>query len=146
MGVKARTRPLRLQVQALTKYFKDKYTKKMAGVTGCEIFLTHFLIDSSYMDELSNHFISIVRHIGTYVTGGEKLLRFFGESDNVRVAISKPDRVGLWFYQLASILSNGLSYLLHLRMHDVSQLEEGSLPVVRVVETWSQHILNGQRC
>ena len=144
VGVKARTRPLRLQVQALKKYFEDKYTKKMAGVTGCEIFLTHFLIDSSYMDELSNNFISIVRHIGTYVAGDEKLLRFFGESDNVRVVFSKPDRVGLWFYQLASILSNGLSYLLHLRMHDISQLEEGgSLPIVRVVETCCQHVLNG---
>ena len=31
----------------------------------------------------------------------------------------------------------------HFRMHDVSQLEEGSLPVVRVVEMWSQHVLNG---
>ena len=89
MGVKPRTRPLRLKVQALKKYFEDKYTKKMAGVTGCEIFLTHLLIDSSYMDELPNNFISIVRHIGTYITGDEKLLRSFGESDNVCVVFSK---------------------------------------------------------
>ena len=61
----------------------------------------------------------IVRHLGTYIAGDEKLLRFFGESDNVRVVFSKPDRVGLWFYQLASILSSGLSYLIHLRLHDV---------------------------
>ena len=89
VGVKPRTRPLRLKVQALKKYFEDKYTKKMAGVTGCEIFLTHLLIDSSYMDELPNNFISIVRHIGTYITGDEKLLRSFGESDNVCVVFSK---------------------------------------------------------
>ena len=111
VGAKARTRPLRLQVQALKKYFEDKYTKKMAGVTGCEIFLTHFLIDSSFTDELSNNFVSIVRHIGTYVAGDKKLLRFFGESDNVRVVFSKPDRVGLRFYQLASILSCGTAWV-----------------------------------
>ena len=40
-------------------------------------------------------------------------------------------------------MSCGLSYLVHLRLHDVRQLDEGSLPVFRVVEMWSQHALGG---
>ena len=35
---------------------------------------------------------------------------------------------------VGSLLSNGLSYLLHLWLHDVSHLDEGSPPVCRVVE------------
>ena len=113
------------------------------GGKGCELFLSHFLIDSTYIYELSKNFVKIVRHIETYVAGDEKLLRYFGDSDNVRVVFSKPDRVGLWFYQSASILSKGLPYLLHLKLHDVHQLHEGSLHVCRVVELWSDHVLGG---
>ena len=57
------------------------------------------------------------------------------------MVFSKPDRVGLWFYQLASLLPRGLFYLLHLRLQDVRQLDKGSLLVFRVVEMWSQHVL-----
>ena len=102
----------------------------------CELLLSHYLIDSSYSEELSNNFLRIVQHSGTF---------FFGENDNdnVRVAFSKRDRVRLWFYQLDFVLSNGLTYLVHLRLHDVKQMEEGSLPVFRVVEMWCQHVLGG---
>ena len=75
--------------------------------------LNAFLIDSSYLEELSNNFLTIVMNIGTYIAGDEKLLRFFGESGSVRVVISRPDRVGLWFYQLAYILSKGLLPIRH---------------------------------
>ena len=144
VGVKGRSRPLRCQIQQFKQHFEEKYGAKLVGITGCELFFSHFLIDSSYLEELSNNFMSIVRHMGTYVEGDEKLLCFFGESDNVRVVFSKPDRVGLRFYQLASILSNGLSYLLHLCLHDVQKLDdEGTLPVYRVVEMWSNHVLSG---
>ena len=59
----------------------------------------------------------------------EKLLHFYGENDNVRVVFSKPVRVGLWFYQVASIMSSRLSYLLCLQLHDARQLDEGCLLV-----------------
>ena len=71
--------------------------------------------------------MSIVRHLGTYIAGDQKLLRFFVESDNVRVVFSKPHRVDLCFYQLAFILFSGLLYLVHLQLHDVRQLDVGSL-------------------
>ena len=58
------------------------------GIKGCELFLSHFLIDSSYLDELLNNSLFIVRQLGMYVVGDEKLFRFFGESDNVRVAFA----------------------------------------------------------
>ena len=36
-----------------------------------------------------------------------------------------------------------LTYLVHSRLYDVRQLEEGSLHVFRVVEMWCQHVLGG---
>ena len=49
--------------------------------------------------------------------------------------------MGLWFYELALKLYNGLSYLFHFRLHDVRQSEEC---VVNVVQMWCQHVLMGQ--
>ena len=50
--------------------------------------------------------------------------------------------VSKWLESRA-ILTCGLSYLVHLWLHYVRQLDEGSLPVFRVVEMWSQHALGG---
>ena len=94
VGVKARSCPLRCQIQQFMQHFEEKYAAKLVGIRSCKLFFSHFLIDSSYLEEFSNNFMSIVRHMGTYyVAGDEKLLRLFGESDNVRVVFSKPDRV-----------------------------------------------------
>ena len=80
---------MRLQIKALEKYFEEKYIVKTFGIVGCELVLSHFLVDSTYLEELSANFMSIVRHIGTYVSGDGKLLRFIGESNNVRAFFSR---------------------------------------------------------
>ena len=77
VGVVSRTRPLRLQLSSYRSYFQEKYDAKIVGIKGCELFLSHFLIDSSYSGELSNNFLRIVRHLGTYVAGDEKTVTFF---------------------------------------------------------------------
>ena len=77
VGVVSRTRPLRLQLSSYTFYFKEKYDAKIVGIKGCELFLSHFLIDSCYSGELSNNFLRIVRHLGTYVAGDENLTFFW---------------------------------------------------------------------
>ena len=41
------------------------------------------------------------------------------------------------------VLLVGFCYSVHLRLHDVRQLEEGFLPVFHVVERWWQHVLGG---
>ena len=67
------------------------FNVKLVGGKGCELFLSHFLIDSTYTDELSKNYVKIVRHsIGTYVAGDATLLRFFGDSDNVRSVLASP--------------------------------------------------------
>ena len=48
----------------------------MVEIKGSELFLSHFLIYSSYSDEFSNNFLSIGRHLETYIAGVEKLLQF----------------------------------------------------------------------
>ena len=88
--------------------FKTKYDTKMVGIKSSKLYLLHFLIDCIYLDKLSNNDLRIVRHLGTYITGDRKCY-VFGDSDNVRVVFIKSDRVGLWFYQLASVLLNGLT-------------------------------------
>ena len=62
-------------------------------------------------EEVSSHFLSLV--IGQWVAGDEKLKHFTWNSGNIREILSKPDRIGLLFYELVGYLSNGLPYLLH---------------------------------
>ena len=57
------------------------------------------------------------------------------------ISVNQQRRRVLFRMQLASVLSNGLTYTVHLRLHDVRQFKEGSLPVFRVVEMWCQHVL-----
>ena len=38
--------------------------------------------------------------LGQYVAGDEKLFYFTGDSIIIRQVISKPDKIGLWFYEL----------------------------------------------
>ena len=76
-------------------------------------FMTIFLLDSRYSGQLSTNFRSILRGIGCTIAGDEKLLHFTGLSPDVRVVYKKPDRVGLWIYELCVKLSNDLPYMLH---------------------------------
>lgn len=61
------------------------------------------------------------------------MFHYTGDSHLVRLVPSKPDRVGLWFYQLAGKFSNNLPYLLNTFVHDNS---EGAVKVVEVVQRW----------
>ena len=77
-----------------------------------------FLLDSRYSGQLFTNFRGILRGIGCTIAGDEKLLHFTGRSPDVRVVYMKPDRVGLWIYELCVKLSNDLPYMLDLWLHD----------------------------
>jgi hypothetical protein len=55
--------------------------------------------------------------LGQGFAGDEKLRYGIGDSVDVRLVISKPDKIGLWFYELVGALKCGAHYMLYLKMH-----------------------------
>jgi hypothetical protein len=59
------------------------------------------------------------------------LIHFTGNSGDIRLVLSKPDRVGMWFHQLVIALSNDTmhnSFLLHMKLHHANVLLKTSIP------------------
>ena len=61
--------------------------------------------------------------------------------------LSKPDRVGLWVYELIVKLANRAPYMLDLWLHDAISLLGESIPVCKVVAHWAKiiHTFNASR-
>ena len=135
MGVIKKKRPLSSQVRSNHKYFLNNFPKmKPPGVKAIEIGLSRFLLDNRYLDDLSANFMSIIRHLGTYVAGDEKLLKYYGNSPNVRV---------VWCCRSRIVpLSNNLTYMVDLMLHDVYVLESKTQPVVGVIKRWVDKEVN----
>jgi hypothetical protein len=91
------------------------------------------LLTQCFSSIISCNFYQFVLKLGQYIAGDEKLWGFTGNSGNIRLCISKPDRIGFWFYQLCAIFSNGLPYLLKLSMHDSTKEH---VPVASIVKGW----------
>jgi hypothetical protein len=80
--------------------------------------------------KMKNLWIAMSVQIRIIVAGDEKLWRFTG-NNYIRLCISKPDKVGFWFYELCARLSNGLPYMLSLLMHNST---EENVKVVDIVK------------
>lgn len=131
-------RPLRDAIVESIDFFRNKYPQNHwpPGATICEFLCSHYLITSAFFEKLSLNFQSIVLKLGQFVAGDEKLLRFTGNSGDIRLIITKPDRIGLWFYELCGSIANNRSYLLYTKMWRVwSQVGETS-QVSKIVEDW----------
>eukprot|EP00981_Chlorochromonas_danica_P008629 scaffold2247_cov346-Ochromonas_danica.AAC.2 len=61
-------------------------------------------LGSDLMSHLATSKRSIVRQVGEFVAGDEKLFEYKGESGDVRKVPNKPARIGLWFYELTGLL------------------------------------------
>ena len=149
-GVQKGERPLRNQLEQYHWEYAVSFpnSSPVGGTRFMEIFTTHFLFDSRYSKQLSHNFRAILRGIGDVVAGDEKLLHFtglqqnmfmyfindvIGRSPDVRAVLSKPDRVGLWVYELCVKLSNKAPYMLDLWLHDAISILGESIPVSKVV-------------
>lgn len=82
------------------------------------IFAACLLLTEDFSGDI-REFSSLVITLGQYVAGGdEKRFHFSGNAGNVRLVNSKPDRIGLWLYELWGRLESGLLYMLNvLIMH-----------------------------
>lgn len=113
------------------------------------------LLTEEYADDISKNFYNLVLSLGQFVAGDEKLWNFTGNSGNVRLCLSKPDRIGLWFYELCGIFSSGLPYLLKFSMHNssvstvtVASIVQGWIDVVKQVgkESVADGVLPNPKC
>ncbi len=130
---------LKASISEAINHFRSLDKGRVANREIIEKLISNMLLDESFAYDISRNFQSVVLQLGQMVAGDEKLFHYTGQSGNVRLCISKPDRLGLWFYEMAGTLSTGLPYLLYLKMHN-SQRE--SVKVASIVQDWVDVIGN----
>lgn len=109
-----------------------------------ERLLARFLFTYDYCDELSANFQSIIRSLGEFVSGDEKLFRYLGTSVDSRYEPKKPDKEGFWFYELCAPIDETTGYMLDIRMWKAHDIDDHTEAVAGVVDRWSQVIHNLQ--
>jgi hypothetical protein len=110
--------PQRKAFQEAINYFKTKYPNiDCIGIAVIEVFHREFYFSSQNEKELSVSLCSIVKTLGELVVGDEKLFHFTGNSGWIRLCPKKPDRIGLWHYELCAKLSTGKSILIAGKCH-----------------------------
>jgi hypothetical protein len=94
------------------------------------------LFTIEYTEDISSNFQKLVRRLGQFCAGDEKLFHFTGNSGDIRLVITKPDKVGFWFYELCAPLCYGGSFLLWTKLHHVEEISSIGVPVSSVVRSW----------
>ena len=118
-------------------HFQEIYPDaKHMGLEVLSVLVSRYLITDSVLPILSRNFQACCDDLGQVLAGDEKLLHFTGNLMDVRAIKSKPDRIGLWFYQLMATLSNDTQFLLHTKLWESDPSLKISVPVHRVVKDW----------
>lgn len=133
-------RPLRTHVDGVRDYFKTKFPSRDVIGSDRALHLLTILLFEGFDDILTSNFQSIVEKLGYSVAGDEKLFHFTGEDGDLRLVISKPDRIGHWWYELCASLSKGSNFLLFTKMH--TNRYGVSISVDSIVERWKAAILS----
>jgi len=135
-------RPLRNGIERARSHFVETFpdAEPPPGIKVCEHMLAHFLLSHEFTDHLCRNFRSIIKSIGEYVAGDEKLFYFTGNSGNIRLVITKPDRIGLWFYELCGAITTCKSYLLDLKLWSVRKEWGQTEHVADVIKDWCEVI------
>jgi hypothetical protein len=111
-----------------------------SGINVIEKLLTNMVFSIFDEKTLRERIKTTVVHVGEVLICDEKLWFYSGEADGwVRLVISKPDRVGHWFYLAVVKLSNGKYYVVYFRLHRVENKlanQQGSLPVDEIGQEW----------
>ena len=137
-------RNLRDTVNDARAFFNSEFpSSESDALPGCDILehlLAHFLICGTHVDHICANFRSIVRELGEYVIGDEKLFYFTGNSGNIRLVITKPAHIGLWFYELVAAIDNYKSYMLDVKIASVANVSCGHEYMVNIVKRWTDII------
>ena len=131
-------RPLRGSItRALNNLEKDSnISSEYPKAHSLQLLFNRFHISIAFLSKICENFRKSLAKIGTMVAGDEKLYHFTGDSALIRVVISKPDRIGLWFYELSCLFKDNSPYLLDTFVNN--SCVEGGIknPVVEVVKHW----------
>ncbi len=115
---RANYKPLRLALKEAQEHFKTLHSRGIKlGINKLEKLISLALLSGPLIDSISGKFQDLVFQVGESCAGDEKLFHFTGNSQDIRMILTKPDRVGLWFYELCAPLTYGGSYLLHTKLH-----------------------------
>jgi hypothetical protein len=108
------------------------------GISLIELLWNKFTLGPEEEKFLTERFLAAVSILGQWVAGDEKLFKWTGESQWVRMCPQKEDELGLWNYELCARLSNGLSYLLYVRSHLCETSLGGGVQCASVVQDWGK--------
>jgi hypothetical protein len=127
-------------VEALN-HFKDlNKDVDPPGLNTIEQLFRSFLISPGEESILNEQYVSIVRHLGQWVAGDEKLFHWTGESSWLRLCPNKDDYIGFWFYMLCGRLASGKSVLLHTKSHTCDTVFGGGINCSTVMAEWAEVI------
>ena len=107
----------------------------LPGIQITATLISRFLIRREDYKVICDNLKRCVTHPGRFLAGDEKLLHFTGDSALIRQIITKPDKIGFWFYELSSKLPTGKIILLYWRVHDGTV---DSIPVHEIVTEWGE--------
>jgi len=122
----------------LRKLYEAEFNFKPFGKELVELLLARYQIKCEFLDEISENFYSILDTVGEVVAGDEKLLHFTGNSGFIRMVPNNPDRVGLWYFELACRLESGDPYMIHVKLSTASKDLGISVPIEGIVITWAE--------
>ena len=130
--------PLRSAIENAKSKLEKETKKKGPSVQTLEVITHRFLIDHTHFDELSERFQLSLLCLGEVVVGDEKLFHFTGNSGHIVLCISKPARIGLWFYELAVFLDwDDLSFIVDMFMKQGKLKEEDPASMNAIVMRWA---------
>lgn len=122
--------PLNHFIKDCIEYFKDDDDK--ISLKSVEKMI-HIMTFDGCEDMISKSFQEIVLKLGQSIAGDEKLFHFTGDSGDIRLVVSKPDRIGLWFYEVVAQLGNGSHYMLYVKLQTS---RDGPVEVASIVQDW----------
>jgi hypothetical protein len=134
-------KPLQESFLEAREYFSASFPEKSPGRNVISKLSSSFLITADYFNQLSLNFQSIVRELGEYASGDEKLDRFTGNSGDIRLVPNKPARIGLGHYQLVGKVDNATPYVLDIKMARIHRQANESEVMANIVGHWSDVIL-----
>ena len=124
-------------------HFQEIYPDaKHMGLEVLSVLVSRYLITDSVLPILSRNFQACCDDLGQVLAGDEKLLHFTGNLMDVRAIKSKPDRMGLWFYQLMATLSNDTQFLLHTKLWESDPSLKISVPSFSACDKFNRNLHN----
>lgn len=137
-GARSKKPLLAAITRAVTHFRSLSPNKQIPSFSLLSRFWGRFYIPTEVWPSICQNFQNLLTRPGRCLAGDEKLLHFTGDSAYIRLVPSKPDRIGLWFFQLVVILEGGYPYLVHTRFCNSSTESGESIPVNTVVKEWAK--------